>query len=76
MTLWAMPLSAGFSWPIKYGAASYLYLVWFGVVLLVFAATQALNGTLHVGQAIAFGFVLQQVSLITRTAAHVGWNRQ
>ena len=67
-------IGAGFSWPIKYGAASYVYLIWFAVSLIVFLVTMALNATLHVGvSAILVGFLLQQVSLFTRTAAGVAW---
>ena len=67
-------VGAGFSWPIKYGAASYVYLIWFTVLLLVFLATTALNANLHVGvSAILIGFLLQQISLFTRTAASVAW---
>ncbi len=67
-------LAAGFSWPFKYGAASYVYLVWFMIVGFVFVITQVLNATLHIGiSAIMLGFFIQQVSLFTRTAAEVGW---
>ena len=67
-------LKAGFTWPIKYGAASYLYLVWFFLSLAVFLITTGLNAALHVGvTAVILGFVLQQISLFTRTAVMVGW---
>ena len=52
-------LGAGFTWPFKYGAASYIYLIWFAVTALVFLATMALNANLHVGvSAILIGFLL------------------
>lgn len=67
-------LSAGLSWPVKYGAASYVYLIWFGITALLFLITMALNGMLHVGvEAITFGFLMQQISMFTRAAASVGW---
>ena len=67
-------LNAGFSWPIKYGAASYLYLIWYAIALVVLVVTQLLNATLHVGvSAIVAGFLIQQVSLFTRSAVRVGW---
>lgn len=66
--------SAGLSWPIKYGAASYVYLAWFVITALILLITMALNGMLHVGvEAITFGFLLQQISMFTRAAASVGW---
>ncbi len=66
--------TAGLAWPFKYGAASYLYLAWFGIVLLIFAVTQGLNAVLHVGvSAVLIGFIVQQISLFTREAAVVGW---
>lgn len=72
-TIWNA-LSAGFSWPFKYGAASYVYLLWFMIVAFVFIITQVLNATLHVGiSAILVGFLIQQISLFTRSAAEVGW---
>ena len=67
-------ISAGFSWPIKYGAASYVYLAWFAIATLILLITMTLNGMLHVGvEAIALGFLVQQVSMFTRAAANVGW---
>ncbi len=67
-------LGAGFTWPFKYGAASYVYLIWFAVTTVVFLATMTLNANLHVGvSAILVGFLIQQVSLLTRTAATVAW---
>ncbi len=67
-------LYSGIRWPIRYGAASYVYLAWFAVMLLILVATQTLNALVHVGmQAIVVGFLLQQVSLFTRAIATVGW---
>ena len=67
-------VTAGFTWPFKYGAASYLYLIWYVVALLVVFATLGLNAMLHVGvSAIVFGFLIQQVSRFTRAAVTVGW---
>ncbi len=72
-TIWNA-LTTGFRWPFKYGAASGLYLVWFVIVLIVTVLTQVLNAKLHVGMsAIAIGFIIQQISLFTRSAAKVGW---
>ncbi|MEM8484280.1 MAG: hypothetical protein AAF564_01965 [Bacteroidota bacterium] len=72
-TVWRA-FSAGLSWPLKYGAASYLYIAWFMFVLLIFGMTQGLNALLHVGvSAVVVAFLIQQVSLFTREAATVGW---
>ena len=65
---------SGFRWPFRYGSASYVYLAWYGIALLIFAITQSLNALLHVGvSAIAVGFLLQQISLFTQSAVNVGW---
>lgn len=67
-------LYSGIRWPVTYGAASFVYLAWFVVMLAILLATQSLNALLHVGmQAILLGFLLQQVSLFTRAIATVGW---
>ena len=67
-------LSTGFRWPIRYGGASYLYIVWFTIVLVITVVTQVLNAKLHVGvPLVLLGFLIQQISLFTRSAAKVGW---
>lgn len=72
-TVWNA-VSTGFAWPFKYGAASYLYLIWYAVALVVGLATFGLNAVLHVGvSAIVFGFLIQQISRFTRAAVTVGW---
>lgn len=72
-TVWRA-FSAGLAWPVKYGAASYLYIAWFAVVLLIFIVTQALNAMLHVGvSAVLVAFLIQQVNLFSREAATVAW---
>ncbi len=72
-TVWRA-FSAGLAWPFKYGAASYVYIAWFAIVLLIFVVTQGLNAMLHVGvSAVLLGFIIQQINLFTKEAATVGW---
>lgn len=67
-------LTAGITWPSKYGAASLVYLIWYAVSLGILGVSFLLNAKLHVGiSAILVGFLVQQVSLITRAAASVAW---
>lgn len=67
-------ISAGVSWPIKYGAASYLYMTWYFIALLAMFATIGLNAMLHVGtSAVLIAFLIQQASMFTRSAITVGW---
>ena len=64
----------GQSWPIKYGAASYVYLIWYLVALGITLLAFAINAQVHVGvSAVVVGFVVQQVSLFTRSAVTVAW---
>lgn len=67
-------ISAGVSWPFKYGAASYLYLIWYSMALLAMVVTFWLNAILHVGtSAVLVAFLIQQASMFTRAAITVGW---
>ncbi len=70
----AQAIASGVSWPIKYGAASYLYLIWYFIALLAMFATIGLNAMLHVGtRAVLIAFLIQQASMFTRSAIAVGW---
>ncbi len=72
-TVWRS-LKTGMVWPFKYGTASYLYVCWYAIILVILFFSALLHGQLHVGvQAISIAFLIQQVSLFTRSAASVGW---
>ncbi len=65
---------AGFSWPFKYVAAWAVYALWFFISLIVGFTTIVLNAKLHVGvSAILLGFLIQQISLLTRAGVTVAW---
>ena len=68
-------IKTGLSWPSRNRTATLIYLVWYAMALFTLLVTVSLNAMLHVGaQVVLIGFVIQQVSILTRSVVTVGWS--
>ena len=73
-TLWNA-IGTGIHWAGKYKKiAGPLFLTWYGIALVIWMVSMMLNAELHVGfEPVILGFIIQQVSMIARSAVSVGW---
>lgn len=65
----------GLRWPLRHGQASWLYLLWFAVAALLWLLPLGLDMMVEqVSSAGIWGlFLIQQLALLARSAATVGW---